>query len=332
MTKRILMADPRGFCAGVDRAIETVRVLLDMTGSSREDGLPPVYVRRQIVHNRHVVEDLAARGAQFVNELHDIPDAAAAADIPVVFSAHGVSPSVVHEAQQRGLHIVDATCPLVSKVHREALRFVNDGYEVIYIGHRGHDEAMGVVGESPEHIHLIERAEDAQQLTFDESNKLVLLTQTTLSVEETEDTIAALQQRFPWIELPPKGDICYATTNRQSAVRLVAEQSDSVIIIGSANSSNTVRLVEVAQQALGERGVARRVDDASELDESWFSGVQTVGISSGASVPEPLVQGVVDRLQELGFTQVDTLETIRENMRFVLPPQLRAMNRFRQTH
>lgn len=323
MGKRIVLADPRGFCAGVDRAILTVRTILKSADTPRADGLPPVYVRRQIVHNKHVVEDLAAQGAVFVQELAEIPDAAAEAGIPIVFSAHGVSPAVKAEAAARGMHVVDATCPLVSKVHREVLRFVKEGYEIIYIGHKGHDEAVGVVEESPEHVHLIEHASDVDSLDFQPDTKLVLLTQTTLSVDETAGTITALKARFPWLEMPPNSDICYATSNRQAAVKLVAQQSDCVVIVGSANSSNSVRLMEVAQEGLGERGKAYRVDDANELDPAWFEGLESVGISSGASVPDELVSGVIDALQNLGFTGMKSVETIKENMHFVLPAELR---------
>ncbi len=321
--KRIVLADPRGFCAGVDRAILTVRTILKSSPAVRDDGLPPVYVRRQIVHNRHVVEDLSEQGAVFVQELDEVPDAAVEAGIPVVFSAHGVSPHVQAEAERRGIHVVDATCPLVSKVHREVLRFVREGCEIIYIGHRGHDEAVGVVGEAPEHVHLIERESDVDTLDFSPQTRLVLLTQTTLSVDETADTIAALRERFPWMQIPSNSDICYATSNRQAAVKLVAEQCDCVVIVGSANSSNSVRLMEVAQAGLGERGHAWRVDDASEMDPSWFEGVSAVGVSSGASVPDELVGGVIDTLRGFGFTEVSTVETIKENMHFVLPAELR---------
>lgn len=326
MGKRIVLADPRGFCAGVDRAILTVRTILKAAGdgaSPRADGLPPVYVRRQIVHNRHVVEDLAAQGAVFVEELDEIPDEAGPAGIPVVFSAHGVSPAVKSEAKERGLHVVDATCPLVGKVHREVLRFVREGYEIVYIGHNGHDEAVGVVGESPEHVHLIERAGDVATLQFEPSTKLVLLSQTTLSIDETAETIAALKARFPWIEEPPSSDICYATSNRQAAVKLVAEQSDAVVIVGSANSSNSVRLMEVAQEALAGRGDAHRVDDAGELDPAWFEGVEAMGVSSGASVPEEYVEGVVAALRDMGYVDIASVETIKETMHFVLPAELR---------
>ena len=297
MTKSVVLADPRGFCAGVDRAILTVQTILKAAEASgkrtREDGLPPVYVRRQIVHNKHVVEDLAGQGAVFVQELAEIPDAAAQAGIPVVFSAHGVSPVVKAEAERRGMHVVDATCPLVGKVHREVLRFV------------------------------IEHESDVDSLDFAPDTKLVLLSQTTLSVDETADTIAALKAKFPWIQEPPSSDICYATSNRQAAVKLVAQQSDCVVIVGSANSSNSVRLMEVAQEGLGERGKAYRVDDASELDPAWFEGLESVGISSGASVPDELVSGVIDALQNLGFTGMKSVETIKENMHFVLPAELR---------
>ena len=325
MGRRIVLAEPRGFCAGVDRAIATVRTIL--RGAAGPDaaaaGLPPVYVRRQIVHNRHVVEDLAAQGAVFVEELAEVPDAAAAAGVPVVFSAHGVSPAVRGEAARRGLNVVDATCPLVGKVHREVLRFVRAGYEIVYIGHRGHDEAVGVVGESPEHVHLIETTADVAPLAFAPDTRLMLLTQTTLSVDETAGVVAALKARFPWIEEPPASDICYATGNRQSAVKLVAEASDAVVIVGSANSSNSVRLVEVAQESLGARGRAHRVDDAGELDSAWFEGVEAVGVSSGASVPESLVEGVVAALRGLGFESAEAVGTVRETMHFTLPAGVR---------
>lgn len=319
--KHIILADPRGFCAGVDRAIATVQTIVKT--AHPHSGLPPVYVRRQIVHNRHVVDDLAAQGAVFVEELSEIPDDAVAAGVPVVFSAHGVSPQVQAEAKRRGMFIVDATCPLVSKVHREVLRFVREGYEIVYIGHRGHDEAVGVVGESPEHVHLIEHEDDVADLDFRPGQKLVLLTQTTLSVDETAGVVAALKKRFDWIEEPPSSDICYATQNRQTAVKTVAEQAQCVVIVGSANSSNSVRLMEVAQEALGERGRAHRVDDAAEMDPAWFEGVDTVGVSSGASVPDSLVDGVVEALRPLGFTDVSYVETVKENMHFVLPAALR---------
>lgn len=322
MSRRIVLANPRGFCAGVDRAIQTVDTIL-RTAGERDDDLPPVYVRRQIVHNTHVVQQLSSRGAVFVEELSEIPDAAARAQIPVVFSAHGVSPQVRAEAQQRGLSVIDASCPLVSKVHREVLRFVKEGCEIIYIGHRGHDEAVGVLGEAPDHVHLIEHASDVDDLDFAPDQPLVLLSQTTLSVDETRDTIDALTTKFPWIQLPSNSDICYATSNRQQAVKIVAEHADCMVIVGSANSSNSVRLMEVANTALDGRGVAHRVDDASEMDPQWFEHANAVGISSGASVPDELVTGVIDRLQSLGFTEIEDVQTVEENMHFVLPSALR---------
>lgn len=328
MGKGIVLADPRGFCAGVDRAIQTVETILKAAkngGDTRPQGLPPVYVRRQIVHNRHVVGDLAAQGAVFVEELDEIPDEAVAAGIPIVFSAHGVSPAVQHEAARRGMHVVDATCPLVSKVHREVLRYVKDGYEIVYIGHRGHDEAVGVVGESPEHVHLIEHADDVSALDFPPESKLVYLSQTTLSIDETRSVIEALKQRFPWIIEPPSSDICYATQNRQTAVKSVAEKSDCVVVVGSANSSNSVRLMEVAEQALAGRGRAWRVDDASELDPAWFEHASSVGVTSGASVPEALVSGVVDALKAMGYEDVSYVTTTKEKMHFVLPAELRRV-------
>ena len=258
-----------------------------------------------------------------MEELDEIPDEAVKAGVPVVFSAHGVSPSVQHEAKRRGMHVVDATCPLVSKVHREVLRYVKDGYDIVYIGHRGHDEAVGVVGESPDHVHLIEHVSDVEGLDFPENGKLIYLSQTTLSIDETRDVIEALKQRFPWIIEPPSSDICYATQNRQTAVKSVAEQSDCVVVVGSANSSNSVRLMEVAEQALAGRGHAYRVDDASELNDAWFTGVESVGITSGASVPEELVIGVVDALKSLCYEDVSYVTTTRENMHFVLPAELR---------
>lgn len=322
MGGRIILADPRGFCAGVDRAILVVRTIL--ASSRREDGRPPVYVRRQIVHNRHVVEDLAGQGAVFVEGLDDIPQEDVEAGVPVVFSAHGVSPDVQSRAKARGMRIIDATCPLVSKVHREVQRFVREGYEIVYIGHHGHDEAIGVIGEAPGHVHLIDGPEDLGALNFPPTQRLVLLTQTTLSVDETADLSAAIRGRFPWIEEPPSSDICYATQNRQTAVKVVARRSDAVVIVGSANSSNSVRLMEVAREELGGRGHAWRIDDAGELCRDWFEGVSTVGVSSGASVPDELVAGVVEKLGTWGYDRVDHAGGVRETMHFVMPSQLRG--------
>nr|WP_244569111.1 4-hydroxy-3-methylbut-2-enyl diphosphate reductase [Pseudoscardovia suis] len=331
--RTIVLANPRGFCAGVDRAILTVQRLLEQQsrrlqtdGQTPDAALPLVYVRRQIVHNTHVVADLAAQGARFVEELDEIPDEAAAAQIPVVFSAHGVSPQVKEEADRRGLRIIDATCPLVAKVHREVQRYAKKRYEIVYIGHRGHDEAVGVVGECPEHVHLIEHAEDVESLDLPAGKPIAYLSQTTLSLDETADIIAALKRRFPTISEPPSSDICYATHNRQHAVKLAADEADAMIIVGSANSSNSVRLVEVAAQALAAHGrpagAAHRVDDAGQLDPAWFDGVATVGVSSGASVPEALVQGVITALQSYGFDTCRTVQTMEENMHFVLPAAL----------
>ena len=334
-----MLANPRGFCAGVDRAILTVQRLLEQqsrrlqaaqqtpdNAAQPSPALPLVYVRRQIVHNTHVVADLAAQGARFVEELDEIPDEAAAAQIPVVFSAHGVSPQVKEEADRRGLRIIDATCPLVAKVHREVQRYAKKGYEIVYIGHRGHDEAVGVVGECPEHVHLIEHAEDVESLDLPAGKPIAYLSQTTLSLDETADIIAALKHRFPTISEPPSSDICYATHNRQHAVKLAADEADAMIIVGSANSSNSVRLVEVAAQVLAAHGrpagAAHRVDDAGQLDPAWFDGVATVGVSSGASVPEELVQGVITALQSYGFDTCRTVQTMEENMHFVLPAAL----------
>ena len=331
MGKRVILANPRGFCAGVDRAIATVRTILRAAadGGRADGGLPPVYVRRQIVHNRHVVAELAGQGAVFVQELDEIPDAAAEAKVPVVFSAHGVSPAVKDEAARRGLNVVDATCPLVAKVHREVLRFAREGYQIVYIGHRGHDEAVGVVGEAPGRVHLVDSEADVDALPFGPGDKLVYLSQTTLSVEETAGLIAHLHERFPGIVAPPSSDICYATSNRQASVKAVAREADCVIVVGSANSSNSVRLMEVADEAMGDRGRAHRVDDAGELDPAWFDGVTAVGVTSGASVPEQLVDGVVDALAGLGFDEVSAVDTVEETMHFVLPPQLRAMMKAR---
>lgn len=322
--KSVILAVPRGFCAGVDRAILTVSRLLENSAAEpKKTNLPPVYVRRQIVHNRHVVADLSERGAVFVNELDEIPDEAAEAKIPVVFSAHGVSPAVVEEAQRRGLNVIDATCPLVGKVHREVLRYAKEGYSIVYIGHKGHDEAIGVIGEAPENVTLVQNREDVKKLVFPDGTPLVCLSQTTLSAEETEDTVAALKKKFPSIKQPSNSDICYATHNRQAAIKQIAEKSSCVIVVGSQNSSNSVRLVEVAQQELANRGKAFLVDDAEELKDEWFENAETVGVSSGASVPDVLVDEVVLALKKRGFKNVKTLTAVEENMHFVLPKAVR---------
>src|SRR3954464_9397860 len=275
----VLLAAPRGYCAGVDRAVITVEKALDLYGE-------PVYVRKQIVHNKHVVSDLESRGAVFVEELDEVPQGAT-----VVFSAHGVSPTVHAEAQQRGLKTIDATCPLVTKVHHEAKRFAGDDYDILLIGHAGHEEVEGTSGEAPEHIQLVQGPADVDAIVVRDPAKVAWLSQTTLSVDETLETVDAIRKRFPELLDPPSDDICYATQNRQLAVKEIAQDSDLVIVVGSGNSSNSVRLVEVALEA--GAGSAYRVDDASEIDPAWFEGVRRVSVTSGASVPEELVEGVL---------------------------------------
>ena len=275
----VLLADPRGYCAGVDRAVITVEKALDIYGA-------PVYVRKQIVHNKHVVNDLAARGAIFVEELDEVPEGAT-----VVFSAHGVSPAVHAQAEERSLKTIDATCPLVTKVHHEAKRFAREGKHILLIGHAGHEEVEGTAGEAPESITLVEHPDDVDGLEFPADAQLSWLSQTTLSVDETMETVRRLREKFPQLEDPPSDDICYATQNRQVAVKEIAREADLVIVVGSANSSNSVRLVEVALEAGAK--ASYRIDDVSELDESWLDGVERVGVTSGASVPDDLVQDVL---------------------------------------
>jgi 4-hydroxy-3-methylbut-2-enyl diphosphate reductase len=305
----VVLAAPRGYCAGVDRAVITVEKALAAYGA-------PVYVRKQIVHNRHVVEDLEARGAIFVDELDQVPPGAR-----VVFSAHGVSPAVQVEARQRGLKTIDATCPLVTKVHQEAKRFARDDREILLIGHAGHEEVEGTTGEAPEHITLVQSPEDVDRLEVKDPSRLAWLSQTTLSVDETLDTVNRLRQRFPLLMDPPSDDICYATSNRQLAVKQIAASSDLMIVVGSANSSNSVRLVEVALEA-GAR-TAYRVDNAGEIDPAWLDGVNSVGVTSGASVPEHLVQGVLEYLVERGFPVAREERLTEESLVFALPPELR---------
>lgn len=309
MAKRVVVAAPRGYCAGVDRAVVTVEQALDLYG-------PPVYVRKQIVHNRHVVEDLEARGAVFVEELVDVPEGAT-----VVFSAHGVSPAVQDEARTRGLRTIDATCPLVTKVHNEARRFAGQGKQILLIGHSGHEEVEGTMGEAPESTILVEHPDDVDAVEVDDPGQLAWLSQTTLSVDETWETVARLREKFPQLIDPPSDDICYATQNRQSAVKQIAAGADLVIVVGSRNSSNSVRLVEVALEA-GARA-AYRVDNAAEIDPSWLEGVESVGVTSGASVPDALVQGVLDHLQQQGFPAAVEERLTEENLVFALPPELR---------
>jgi 4-hydroxy-3-methylbut-2-enyl diphosphate reductase len=307
--KRVVLAAPRGYCAGVDRAVVTVERALDTYG-------PPVYVRKQIVHNRHVVEDLEARGAVFVDELAEVPSGST-----VVFSAHGVSPAVHAEAAARGLKTIDATCPLVTKVHKEATRFAADGVEILLIGHAGHEEVEGTTGEAPEHITLVQHPDDVDAVEVKDPTKVAWLSQTTLSVDETYETVTRLREKFPLLLDPPSDDICYATQNRQSAVKQLAPGCDLVIVVGSRNSSNSVRLVEVALEAGAT--ASHRVDNAGEIDEAWLDGVDSVGVTSGASVPDELVQGVLDFLVARGFPPATEERLTEENLVFALPPELR---------
>ncbi|HVQ87748.1 MAG TPA: 4-hydroxy-3-methylbut-2-enyl diphosphate reductase [Actinomycetes bacterium] len=308
-SRRVLLAAPRGYCAGVDRAVITVEKALELYGA-------PVYVRKQIVHNRHVVEELERKGAIFVEETAEVPEGSI-----VVFSAHGVSPVVHDEAAERGLRTIDATCPLVTKVHHEARRFADDGYQILLIGHEGHEEVVGTSGQAPSHITLVDGPAHADDVEIPDPDKVAWLSQTTLSVDETMETVTRLRTRFPLLIDPPSDDICYATQNRQAAVKLMAKESDLVIVVGSGNSSNSVRLVEVALD--GGAQAAHRVDNASEIDPAWLTGVVTVGVTSGASVPESLVDGVLDWLAESGFATVETVKAADESLIFSLPAELR---------
>ncbi len=305
----MLLASPRGYCAGVDRAVVTVEKALDLYGS-------PVYVRKQIVHNKHVVETLEARGVIFVDELDEVPEGAT-----VVFSAHGVAPSVHAEAEERNLKTIDATCPLVTKVHAEARRFASEGYQILLIGHEGHEEVVGTTGEAPEAITLVQDPKEAVTVEVSQPDKLVWLSQTTLSVDETLETVDVLREKFPDLISPPSDDICYATQNRQAAVKEISAQCDVMIVVGSGNSSNSVRLVEVALEAGASS--AYRVDSATELDPDWFVGVSVVGVTSGASVPEILVDEVLAWLAERDFDGVEEVTTAEETLVFSLPPELR---------
>ena len=307
--RAVLLAAPRGYCAGVDRAVVTVEKALDLYGA-------PVYVRKQIVHNKHVVQNLESRGAIFVEELAEVPEGET-----VVFSAHGVSPEVHRQAEERSLKTIDATCPLVTKVHHEARRFANEDYDILLIGHAGHEEVEGTAGEAPEHIQLVQGPEDVPGIVVRDPARVSWLSQTTLSVDETLETVAAIRERFPLLLDPPSDDICYATQNRQLAVKEIARDADLVIVVGSGNSSNSVRLVEVALEA-GAR-TASRVDDATELEESWLEGVDTVSVTSGASVPEELVEGVLAFLAERGFPDAKAVHSAEESLIFALPPELR---------
>jgi 4-hydroxy-3-methylbut-2-enyl diphosphate reductase len=307
--RAVLLAAPRGYCAGVDRAVITVEKALDLYGE-------PVYVRKQIVHNKHVVSDLESRGAVFVEELDEVPEGAT-----VVFSAHGVSPTVHAEAAERGLKTIDATCPLVTKVHHEAKRFAGDDYDILLIGHAGHEEVEGTSGEAPEHIQLVQGPADVDSIVVRDPAKVAWLSQTTLSVDETLETVDAIRRRFPQLLDPPSDDICYATQNRQLAVKEIAHDADLVIVVGSANSSNSVRLAEVALEAGAK--AAHRIDDAGEIDDAWLEGVSNVSVTSGASVPEALVDGVLAYLTERGFPDAQAVHSAEESLIFALPPELR---------
>jgi 4-hydroxy-3-methylbut-2-en-1-yl diphosphate reductase len=307
--RAVLLAAPRGYCAGVDRAVITVEKALDLYGA-------PVYVRKQIVHNKHVVADLEARGAVCVEEIAEVPKGAT-----VVFSAHGVSPEVHQQSAERSLKTIDATCPLVTKVHHEARRFAADDYDILLIGHAGHEEVEGTAGEAPEHIQLVQTPEDVAAVEVRDPAQVSWLSQTTLSVDETMTIVDAIRERLPLLLDPPSDDICYATQNRQVAVKEISAAADLVIVVGSGNSSNSVRLVEVALEA-GAR-TSYRVDDASEIQESWLDGVSTVSVTSGASVPEDLVDGVLSFLSERGYPDARAVHTAEESLIFALPPELR---------
>jgi 4-hydroxy-3-methylbut-2-en-1-yl diphosphate reductase len=309
VNRRVLLAAPRGYCAGVDRAVITVEKALETYG-------PPVYVRKQIVHNKHVVETLQDRGAIFVEETDEVPEGAT-----VVFSAHGVAPVVHQEASRRQLRTIDATCPLVTKVHGEARRFAADDFDILLIGHEGHEEVVGTTGEAPDHVHLVDGPDDVANVSVRDPEKVAWLSQTTLSVDETLETVRRLRERFPALLDPPSDDICYATQNRQVAVKEIARDSELVIVVGSTNSSNSVRLVEVALE-YGARD-SRLVDKAAELEDGWLAGVTTVGVTSGASVPEILVRGVLEWLAERGYADVQEVVSAQESLLFALPQELR---------
>jgi 4-hydroxy-3-methylbut-2-en-1-yl diphosphate reductase len=308
--RRVLLAKPRGYCAGVDRAVQAVELALDTYG-------PPVYVRRQIVHNTYVVSSLEKRGAIFVTEVEEVPTGAV-----VVFSAHGIAPEVRVDAERRGLRSIDATCPLVTKVHNEAKRFAAQDYDILLVGHAGHEEVVGTTGEAPSSVRLVDGPAGAADVEVRDPSKVVWLSQTTLSVDETVETVNALRERFPALINPPSDDICYATQNRQAAVKVIAAQAELVIVVGSPNSSNSVRLVEVAKDYGAQASYL--VDDAGEVEESWLDGVSTVGVTSGASVPEELVDSVLAKLAGLGFGAVEEVEAVQEHMTFALPRELRT--------
>ena len=312
--KKVLLASPRGYCAGVDRAVETVEKALEKYGA-------PVYVRKEIVHNKYVVETLQDRGVIFVDETDEVPEGS-----HLVFSAHGVSPAVRESAKERSLHTLDASCPLVTKVHNEAKRFARDGYHILLVGHEGHEEVEGTAGEAPDITHLVDGVDGVERLPdFPEGQKLVWLSQTTLSVDETMEIVNKLHERYPNLENPPSDDICYATQNRQAAVKKIAPQSDLVIVVGSQNSSNSKRLVEVALEAGAQE--SHLVDYAHQVDDAWFDGVNTVGVTSGASVPDILVRELLDYLGEKGYGDVEEITTTVETITFSLPRELRLPRR-----
>lgn len=308
-SKKVLLASPRGYCAGVDRAVIAVEKALDHYGA-------PVYVRKQIVHNKHVVRSLESRGAIFVDEVDEAPEGCI-----MVFSAHGVSPDVIERAKARNQRTIDATCPLVTKVHKEVIRFANEGYDILLVGHEGHEEVEGTAGEAPYAVQLIDGDADIAAAKVKDPEKVIWLSQTTLSVDETMETVNKLRTRFPLMQNPPSDDICYATQNRQVAIKKVGAMSDLVIVVGSENSSNTVRLVEVALDAGAKK--AFRVDYASEIQPEWFEDVETVGVTSGASVPEELVTEVLDYLADRGYGTLETVTTAEEDIQFSLPKELR---------
>jgi len=306
--EKLLLASPRGYCAGVDRAVQTVERALDFHGA-------PVYVRKEIVHNKHVVEQLRSRGAIFVEDESEVPEGST-----VVFSAHGVAPSVHENSAKRGLQTIDATCPLVTKVHREAVRFAADDYTIVLIGHAGHEEVEGTMGEAPDHIVLVETEEDVDRLEIEDTEKIAYISQTTLSVDETRSIIARLREKFPSITGPRTDDICYATTNRQAAVKQLARACDLVLVIGSQNSSNSRRLVDVTRD-LGTD--SHLIDHEGQVDEAWLEGKRVVGITSGASAPEELVQRLVEFFRARGTETVEELEVVKEDVRFMLPKPIR---------
>ena len=308
-SKRVLLASPRGYCAGVDRAVIAVEKALEHHGA-------PIYVRKQIVHNKYVVESLEKRGAIFVDEVDEVPTGSI-----LVFSAHGVSPAVVAAAEERGLKTIDATCPLVTKVHREVQRFAKEGFDILLVGHEGHEEVEGTAGEAPDIVQIVDDPASINATTVKDPKKVVWLSQTTLSVDETMETVNLLREKYPDLQNPPSDDICYATQNRQVAIKKVGAAADLVLVVGSANSSNTVRLVEVALEAGAK--ASYRIDYASEIKDEWFDGVETVGVSSGASVPEVLVDEVLAQLAARGYGDVNLVQTAEEDVQFSLPKELR---------